>query len=131
MRCGPHVLTVYRQSQSGSLYGSRNSSTSEPELGSKSEVLASSPTSAELRQATLAERARLLIRCADLDGETYCLHVGFTEQDVTSPKFWAEKIAAIESAPASQTGAMTALPALLRPVARPTPQSGRRHSHTH
>lgn len=52
-------------------------------------IVRTSPTDEELRKASSgAQLVRLLVRCVDLDGETYCLHIGFTEADTSAPDFW-------------------------------------------
>lgn len=67
------------------------------------QIRASSPTDAELAAASPAKRVRLLVRCVALDGEQYCLHIGFTEGDTTDPAFWTELVDAVGE-PASDTG---------------------------
>lgn len=64
------------------------------------------PSNAELVGMSHGELARALVRCQQLDGETYCLQVGFTDEDVTSAEFWQD-IERSANEPSSFAGAMS------------------------
>lgn len=64
------------------------------------------PSNRELAGQSRSELAHALVRCQQIAGETYCLQLGFTDEDVRSAAFWRD-VERMAVAPASSTGAMS------------------------
>jgi hypothetical protein len=83
----------------------RTSASEDPAV---SRIIATSPTDSELASANNKALVRKLVRCVDLDGENFCLHAGFIDEDIKSDAFWNRL-----STPTA-AGSDASLPALLR-----------------
>lgn len=84
-------------------------SASDPELPpTPSPFVPASPTpsNAQLAGMSHTQLAHALVRCQQIQGETYCLQAGFTDEDVTSSAFWQD-IERIASEAPSVTGEMS------------------------
>lgn len=83
------------------------------------QIRATAPTRQQLRRASAADLVKHLVRCVDLDGETFCLNLGFVDQSPAAVQ--RRVISAMRSSPVSQTGAMS-MRQLLKIRAKLTPQ---------
>lgn len=73
-----------------------------PQRSPLAQIRATAPTDAELRGALQERLLRLLVRCVELEGQDYCLQVGFVK-DADDPALWEDLERRVRRAP-SRTG---------------------------